>query len=115
MTVASKFAQTLASAESVAANLKSFALETKDQQAKQMFQQLSQTMDNTCSQLRSRLNYIMQEEPQYASELQPTFGSALVSGQGTTNQLSQVSQSSQTTQISGSTSTSKGGISKRTV
>lgn len=73
MTVASKFAQTVASAEGVAADLKTFALEVQDQQAKQMFQQLAQTMDNTVSQLRSRLHYIMQEEPQYASEIQPTF------------------------------------------
>lgn len=78
MTVASKFATTVASAESVAANLKTFALETKDQQAKQMFQQLAQTMDNTVSQLKTRLNYLMQEEPQYASEIQPTYGSAIV-------------------------------------
>ncbi len=78
MTVASKFATTVASAESVAANLKTFALETKDQQAKQMFQQLAQTMDNTVSQLKSRLNYLMQEEPQYASEIQPTYGSAIL-------------------------------------
>ncbi|MGI6344484.1 MAG: DUF1657 domain-containing protein [Bacillota bacterium] len=79
MTVASKFATTLANAESVAANLKLFALDTNDPQAKQMFQQLAQTMDNTVSQLRSRLNYLMQEEPQYASELQASAGSAVVS------------------------------------
>lgn len=78
MTVASKFAATVASAESVAADLKSFALETEDQQAKQMFQQLAQTMENTASQLRNRLTYIMQEEPQYAEEIQPTFGSTIV-------------------------------------
>lgn len=78
MTVASKFAATVASAESVAADLKSFALETEDQQAKQMFQQLAQTMENTTSQLRNRLTYIMQEEPQYADEIQPTFGSAII-------------------------------------
>ncbi len=86
MTVASQFAQCVASAESVAASLKSFALETQDQQAKQMFQQLSQTMDNTVSQLKGRLNYIMQEEPQYASEIQPTYGSGMTSTQSTVNQ-----------------------------
>lgn len=86
MTVASKFATTVASAEGVAANLKTFALETKDQQAKQMFQQLAQTMDNTVTQLKSRLNYIMQEEPQYASEVQPTYGSGIVSTQSSVSQ-----------------------------
>ncbi len=57
--------QTIASAESVAANLKQFALETQDQQAKQMFGQLSQSVDNVVSSLQSRLTYIQQEEPQY--------------------------------------------------
>lgn len=89
MTVASKFGATVASAESVAADLKSFALETQDQQAKQMFQQLAQTMENTVSQLRNRLTYIMQEEPQYASEIQPTFGSALVPTQNNVVQTPQ--------------------------
>ena len=78
LTVANKLATTLANAESVAASLKSFALETEDQQAKQMFQQLAQSMDNTVSQLRNRLDYIMQEEPQYASEIQPTYGSTII-------------------------------------
>jgi len=57
--------QTIASAESVKANLKTFALETQDQQAKQMYQQLAQTMENVVSSLQSRMNYIEQEEPQY--------------------------------------------------
>lgn len=78
LTVANKLATTLANAESVAASLKSFALETEDQQAKQMFQQLAQSMDNTVSQLRNRLDYIMQEEPQYASEIQPAYGSTII-------------------------------------
>lgn len=93
LTVASQFAQALASAESLCASLKTFALETKDQQAKQMFQQLAQNMDNTVSQLKSRLNYIMQEEPQYASEIQPTFGSPIASTQSTVAKQSQIQSS----------------------
>lgn len=65
MTVGTKMQQTIASAESVKANLKTFALETQDQQAKQMYQQLAQTMENVVSSLQSRMNYIEQEEPQY--------------------------------------------------
>ena len=65
MTVGTKMQQTIASAESVKANLKTFALETQDQQAKQMYQQLAQTMENVISSLQSRMNYIEQEEPQY--------------------------------------------------
>ncbi len=65
MTVGTKMQQTIASAESVKANLMTFALETQDQQAKQMYQQLAQSMENIISSLQSRLNYIEQEEPQY--------------------------------------------------
>ncbi len=68
MTVGIKLQQTIASAESVAANLKAFALDTQDQQAKQMFTQLSQSVDNTVSTLQSRLNFIQQQEPQYRQQ-----------------------------------------------
>lgn len=73
MTIANKLAQTLASCEGAAANLKSFALETQDQQAKQMYQQLAQTMDSAVIQLRNRLDYAMSEEPQYQKEIQGTY------------------------------------------
>lgn len=73
MTIASQVAQCLANIEGAAANLKSFALQTQDQQAKQMFQQLSQSMDQSAQQLRGRMDYIMQQEPQYAQEIQGTY------------------------------------------
>ncbi len=65
MTVGTQFQQAIASAQSVSASLKSFALETQDQQAKQLFNSLSQNMDNTISALQARYNYIQSEEPQY--------------------------------------------------
>ena len=65
MTVGSKMQQTLASAEGVKANLKTFALDTQDQQAKQMYNQLADNMTNIVNTLQSRLNYIEQQEPQY--------------------------------------------------
>lgn len=65
MTVGTKMQQTIASAESVKANLKSFALETQDQQAKQMFEQLAQSMETVIQSLQSRMDHIQQEEPQY--------------------------------------------------
>ncbi|MHB1683129.1 MAG: DUF1657 domain-containing protein [Bacilli bacterium] len=68
MTVGIKMQQTIASAEGVAANLKQFSLETQDQQAKQMFNQLAQTVDNTVTTLQSRLTYIQQQEPQYRQQ-----------------------------------------------
>mgnify|MGYP001309318855 CR=1 FL=1 len=65
MTVGTKMQQTIASAEGVKANLKTFALETQDQQAKQMYNQLAQSMESIISSLQSRMNYMEQEEPQY--------------------------------------------------
>ncbi len=68
MTVGTQMQQAIASAQSVAASLKSFALETQDQQAKQLFNSLAQNMDNTISTLQSRLTYINTEEPQYKQQ-----------------------------------------------
>lgn len=87
MTIASQVAQCLANIEGAAANLKSFSLQTQDQQAKQMFQQLSQNMDQSAQQLRGRMDYIMQQEPQYAKEVQGTFG-GIQSGTQTTGTTS---------------------------
>ncbi|MCY0875278.1 MAG: DUF1657 domain-containing protein [Firmicutes bacterium] len=68
MTVGHKMQETIAQAQVVAANLKLFALDTKDQQAKQMFNQLSQSMDNCVNTLQSRLTYIQEQEPQYREQ-----------------------------------------------
>jgi hypothetical protein len=65
MTVGTKIQQTIASAETKTANLKSFSLDTDNQQAKQSFQQLAQQMDTIVQQLKSREQIIMSEEPQY--------------------------------------------------
>jgi hypothetical protein len=66
MTVGTKLHQTLASCESAAANFKSFALDTENQQAKQMFSQLAQTMEQQIvTPLRNRINQMEQQEPQY--------------------------------------------------
>lgn len=65
MTVGTKMQETIASCESALANLKTFALETQDQNAKQMFQQLSEQQQGIVENLNTRLQYIQQEEPQY--------------------------------------------------
>lgn len=90
MTIANQLAQCLASVEGAAADLKSFSLQTQDQQAKQMFQQLSNTIDHAVQQLKGRLDYIMQEEPQYRNEIGGTYnmstwtqGGGAQTGQGT--------------------------------
>lgn len=68
MTVGTKLQQTLASAEGVKANLKTFSLDTQDQQAKQMYTQLAQTMENVVNTLQARATYIEQQEPQYKQQ-----------------------------------------------
>ncbi|MEW9670718.1 DUF1657 domain-containing protein [Ammoniphilus sp. 3BR4] len=68
MTVGTKIQQTLASAEGVKANLTSFALETNDQEAKQMYGQLAQSMESIVSSLKARASYVEQQEPQYKQQ-----------------------------------------------
>lgn len=68
MTVGSKIQQTVASAESVAANLKAFALDTDNQQAKQLYNQLAQNMDSIVQQLKNREQQVMTEEPQFKQQ-----------------------------------------------
>lgn len=68
MTVGTKMQQTIASAEGVLANLKSFSLETQDQAAKQMFQNLSQQQQQVLDNLNARLQYIESQEPQYKNQ-----------------------------------------------
>lgn len=65
MTIGIKMHQTLAGLEVAAANLKTFALDTQDPAAKQMFITFNQHLEGMCQALRSRVNYIEQQEPQY--------------------------------------------------
>ena len=65
MTVGSKMHQTLASLESAVGSLKSFALETDDQTAKQQFTQYAQQLDGIVQGLKGRVNYVEQQEPGY--------------------------------------------------
>lgn len=65
MTVGTQMQQTIASCESAMANLKTFALETQDENAKQLFQNLAQQQQSIVENLNARLKYIQEEEPQY--------------------------------------------------
>lgn len=65
MTVGTQMQQTLANCESVYANLKTFALETQDQNAKQMFQNMAQQQKVVIDNLYARLQYLQTEEPQF--------------------------------------------------
>lgn len=66
MTVGTKVHQTLVSCESAVANLKSFALETENQQVKALYADLAQKMDQQIVQpLKQQCNQLEQQEPQY--------------------------------------------------
>lgn len=68
MTVGTKMQQTIASAQSVLANLNTFSLETQDQNAKTMFQNLSNQQQQIVDNLNARLKYIEEQEPQFKQQ-----------------------------------------------
>lgn len=70
MTVGQKLHTTLSTLETAAANMKSFALDTQDQTAKQMFNDYANQLTNICNGFKGRVNYIEQQEPTY-KERQP--------------------------------------------
>lgn len=65
MTVGTQMSQAIATVQSAAATLKTFALEAQDQQAKQTFQELAKTFDTALTTLQQRQQYIEEQEPQY--------------------------------------------------
>ncbi|WP_088105270.1 DUF1657 domain-containing protein [Halalkalibacter urbisdiaboli] len=65
MTVQTQIQQAIASAQSVEASLTQFALETQNQQAKSMFQQLAEQQKNIVTMLEGRYQQVLQEEPQF--------------------------------------------------
>ncbi|MCJ7690182.1 MAG: DUF1657 domain-containing protein [Clostridiaceae bacterium] len=65
MTTVNKLEKALTNAKGLAIELKTFSMDTNDQQAKQTFKQLSQTTEHIAQTLESRLNFAKSEEPQY--------------------------------------------------
>ncbi|MBE3589239.1 MAG: DUF1657 domain-containing protein [Firmicutes bacterium] len=65
MTVGTKVQQTIASLKSAQANLETFALDTQNKAAKQLYQEAAQQMKEIVQRMESRLQQIQQEEPQY--------------------------------------------------
>lgn len=68
MTTINKLQQALNSAKSLQADLKTFSMDTENQQAKQMFNQLATNLENTVQMLQSRVDFVNSEEPQYLQE-----------------------------------------------
>lgn len=65
MTVGSQVKQTLASLKSAQASFESFALQTQNQQAKQMYQNAATQTQSIVQTLEQRVQDMEQEEPQY--------------------------------------------------
>lgn len=68
MTTGTKLEKALAESKGLASDLKTFSLDTNNQEAKQMFNQLSNTMENVSQTIQTRLDFVKQEEPQYNNQ-----------------------------------------------
>ncbi len=64
MTVKNKLETALASAKGLAADLKTFSLDTDDQNAKQMFETLSTDAESMAQMIENRFNYLSGVTPQ---------------------------------------------------
>ncbi|MCL4441315.1 MAG: DUF1657 domain-containing protein [Firmicutes bacterium] len=65
MTIGTQVKQTLASLKSAQANLETFAMQTQNQQAKQMYTNAAMQTKNIIASLEPRIADIEKEEPQY--------------------------------------------------
>lgn len=68
MTVGSQMEKAIAGIQSAASTMKTFALETEDQQAKKDYQQIAQQLDDALVVLEGRRTYIQEQEPQYRQQ-----------------------------------------------
>ncbi|RBP46802.1 DUF1657 domain-containing protein [Garciella nitratireducens] len=68
MSTINKLEQALAGAQSLASQMKTFSMDTDNQDAKQMFQQLATNAENMSQMLQSRINFVKEEEPQYNNQ-----------------------------------------------
>jgi len=68
LTVGTQLQQAIASVQSTATSMRTFAIETEDGQAKQTFQQLAQTLDSAVQTLKDRQKYVESQEPQYRQQ-----------------------------------------------
>ncbi|GAA0068631.1 hypothetical protein UT300003_01540 [Clostridium sardiniense] len=65
MPTGTKLEMALASAKGLVADMKTFSLDTDNQEAKQIFNQLASKMEEVEQTIQSRLDFVKQEEPQY--------------------------------------------------
>lgn len=65
MTVATQVNQTLAGLKSAQASFETFALQTENKQAKQLYQNAAQQTQSIIESMEPRIQQMQQEEPQY--------------------------------------------------
>jgi hypothetical protein len=65
MTVGTQMQQAIAGMQSAFATMKTFSLETEDEQAKNDFKQIAKQLDSALDTLKGRQQYIQEQEPQY--------------------------------------------------
>lgn len=65
MTVGTQMQQAIAGMQSASATMKTFSLETEDQQVKNDFKQIGEQLDSALEVLKGRQDYIQKQEPQY--------------------------------------------------
>lgn len=65
MTVAALVKQTLAGLKNAQASLESFALQTQNQQAKQLYTNAAKQTEGIVNTLEPRIQHLEKEEPQY--------------------------------------------------
>ncbi|NLJ40702.1 MAG: DUF1657 domain-containing protein [Clostridiales bacterium] len=65
MPLNTKLEKVLANARGLAAELKTFSMDTNDTQAKEMFNTLSLNADDIATTLQNRVDFVKGEEPQY--------------------------------------------------
>ena len=68
MTVGTQMQQAIAGIQSAAATMKTFSLETQDQNAKKDFQQISQDLESALQTLKNRQKYVESQEPQFKQQ-----------------------------------------------
>lgn len=68
MTVATQLQQAIASIESAASSMKTFALQTQDKSMQNEYNQISQSLENALTVLKGRQRHIEDQEPQYKQQ-----------------------------------------------
>jgi len=68
LTIGKKVQEALGMLKTTSGNFQTFALETQDQAAKQMYTNFSKQLDQMITELSGRVQYIESQEPQYKME-----------------------------------------------